>query len=90
MLLGNESGSLINSTRDICNKIMHIILRSHDSISFLLNFGNFDIALDALNTVIADKTIIIKQLKRKLNFKSRLNFKRRTEGYDKLRNHRKA
>lgn len=37
MLLGNESGSLINSAKDICNKITHMVLHSHDSVDFLLN-----------------------------------------------------
>jgi len=37
MLLGNESGSLINNTRDICNKIRHMVLHSHHSADFLLN-----------------------------------------------------
>lgn len=36
MLWGNESGSLINSTGDICNKITHMVLYSHDSVDFLL------------------------------------------------------
>lgn len=42
------------------------------SIFFWSN-GNFAIALNVLNTgtIIADKTVILNQLKRKLNLKSR-------------------
>lgn len=58
MLLGNESGSLIKTIRDICNKIMHVVLHSHDSVDSFQLIGT--LPLHSMHSTL-ELSLLIKQ-----------------------------